>query len=692
MTAFVPPKRRRKDPVLDAYFGVTVPDPYRWLEDSDSEETKRFTDEENARADAYAHAAAGREELRGRITTLLELGVTSAPAVRIDASGTRRYFHVKRTGTQSQYVLYVREGLLGTDAPLVDPAGLSADGTTALDWWYPSRSGELCAWGRSESGSEESTLYVRDVRTKEDRADVIPHTRHASVAWLPDQSGFFYTRFPEPGSVPAGDEKYGSKVFLHVLGDDPKSDRLIFGEGREKTDVPGVSVSPNGRWVVVTVHEGWDKSEVFVWDRDTDAEPRFTQLTRGDRVLYTPIARNERLYLHTNDGAPRYALFSVGYDALARDQWKTLIAEADDVLEDVSVTCDEIVATYLHDASSRVLRFSLKGERLAEVPLPAIGSAGVSAPLEGGEIFVSFTSFVVPPEVHRLDTKQAGAALEVWERVATDFALPDVNVTRMYATSKDGTRVPMFVIEKKDLPRDGERPTILYGYGGFNVNQTPGFSARALALVERGGVWVSAVLRGGGEFGEAWHRAGMLGEKQNVYDDFYACAEMLIREKVTRPARLALMGGSNGGLLVAVAATQRPELFRAGLSLVPLTDMLRYHLFRIGKLWTPEYGSSEDAAQFTALHAYSPYHAVKDGVTYPSMMFTTAESDSRVDPLHARKMAARMQEAQGDPSRPILLRVERKAGHGAGKPLAKIVASVTEEMAFVLTELSRDPS
>ncbi len=691
MTAFVPPKRRRHDSAQDTYFGVTVPDPFRWLEDGSTQETRAFTDEENARTDAYLAHAPAREELRARVSALLELGMTSAPAMRIDRRGLRRYFHVRRTGAQSQTILYVRKGVDGDDRVLVDPADLSTDGTTALDWWYPSRSGELCAWGRSESGSEESTLYVRDVRTGKDLDVAIPHTRHATVAWLPDQSGFFYTRFPEPGSVPAGDEKYGSKVFFHALGNDPKDDRLVFGEGRAKTDVPGVVVSPNGRFVVVTVHEGWDKSDVHVWDREATghAEPRFEKLPSEGRVLHTPIPRNDRLYIQTNERAPRYALYAARYDSLSRDHWVCVLPEGADVLEDVAVTNDEIVATYLQDASSRVVRFSLVGQKLAEVPLPAIGTAGVSAPLEGGEIFVAFTSFVIPPEVHRLDTTQNGAVLTVWERVASGFALPDIEVQRMYATSKDGTRVPMFVIAKRGFARDGERPTVLYGYGGFNVNQTPGFSARALTLVERDGVWVSAVLRGGGELGEAWHRAGMLEAKQNVFDDFYACAETLVSEKVTRPEKLALMGGSNGGLLVAVAATQRPELFRVGLSLVPLTDMLRYHLFRIGKLWVPEYGSSEDLSQFRALHAYSPYHAVKDGVRYPSMLFTTAESDSRVDPLHARKMAARMQEAQGEPSRPILLRVETKAGHGAGKPLAKVVLSVTEEMAFVLHELSQ---
>lgn len=687
MTAHVPPKRRRKDPVQDTYFGVTVGDPYRWLEDGEAPETRAFTAEENARTDAYLAGVPEKDDLGARISALLMLGVTSAPARRIDPQGIRRYFHLKRTGAQSQMVLYVREGVNGEDRVLVDPAGLSFDGTTALDWWYPSRSGELCAWGRSESGSEESTLYIRDTRTGKDLAETIPHTRHATVSWLPDQSGFFYTRFPEPGSVPAGDEKYGSRVFFHRLGDDPKNDPLIFGAGREKTDVPGVSVSPNGRWVVVTVHEGWDKSEVHVWDREATGpdSPRFHKVPSEGRALLQPIARDEHLYLHTNHGAPRYALYAMPYDALARDHWTCVIPEGPDVLEDVAVTRTEIVATYLHEASSRVERFTLAGGRIGEVRLPGIGTAGVSAPLEGGEIFVSFTSFVVPPEVLRLDTTQPGAALATWERVALALDLPDVDVQRMYATSKDGTRVPMFAISKKGLPRDGARPTVLYGYGGFNVNQTPGFSARALTLVERDGVWVSAVLRGGGEFGEAWHRAGMLENKQNVFDDFYACAETLIREKITRPDKLALMGGSNGGLLVAVAATQRPELFRVGLSLVPLTDMLRYHLFRLGAFWIPEYGSPDDPAHAAFLRAYSPYHNVKDGERYPAMLFTSAESDTRVDPLHARKMAARMADALSQ--RPVLLFVESHAGHGQGKPTSKLADDLVMQLAFLFREL-----
>jgi prolyl oligopeptidase len=335
-----------------------------------------------------------------------------------------------------------------------------------------------------------------------------------------------------------------------------------------------------------------------------------------------------------------------------------------------------IVASYLHEASARIERFARAGAPLGPIALPVLGSAVVAAAWDGDEAFVELTSFATPWQVLRADP--ATGATTVWDRVGAGLAVPELRISMLYATSKDGTRIPMFVVEKAGTPRDGERPAVLYGYGGFNIAQTPAFSSRTLLTVEHGGVWVVALLRGGGEFGEDWHRAGMLERKQNVFDDLYACAEELVRAKVTRPERLGVVGGSNGGLLVATAVTQRPDLFRAGLSLVPLADMLRYHRFRIGQLWTAEYGDPD---------AYSPYHRVKDATRYPAVLFTTAESDSRVDPMHARKMAARMQAAQGEPSNPILLRVESRAGHGAGKPVAKLVDEVGDELAFLFQEL-----
>jgi prolyl oligopeptidase len=688
----------RKNYVIDELHGTRLVDPYRWLEASDSAEVRAWTEEQNAYTRRAIDAIPGRDALRRQVTDLLQIGYVSPPAVRTTKSGALRYFHTKREGTQDQPTLYVRDGASGTDRVLVDASLLSDDGTTALDWWYPSRDGALLAWGRSESGSEESTLFVRDVATGKDMPDMIERTRHASVAWLPDGKSFYYSRYPEAGSVPPGDEKYFSKIFLHVIGQDAKTDRLVFGEGRDKTDTPIVSISPNGHWLVVRVHMGWDKSEVWVKNLerpDAASAAGWVAVAKDAHAVFEPVARNDRLYIQTNDGAPRYGLYAVDYDRPQRAAWKAILPEGNDVLDDVVILKNEIVTTYMHEASSRIERFGLDGKTRGPVALPSIGTAGLTGAWDGEEAFVSFTSYVVPAQIHRLDlharpstsTPAGPPKLEPWDKVGAQFSANDIEVERLYATSKDGTRVPMFVIAKKGTKRDGTNPTILYGYGGFNVNQTPAFSARALASVNRGAVWVTAILRGGGELGEDWHEAGMREKKQNVFDDFIACAETVVKEKITSPDRLGVIGGSNGGLLVAAVVTQRPELFRAGLSLVPLTDMVRYHRFRIAKLWIPEYGDPDKPQDFPFLYAYSPYHHVTDGVRYPSMLFTTAESDSRVDPMHARKMTARLQAAQKDASRPIVIRVETKAGHGAGKPVSKLADELSDELSFLLHEL-----
>lgn len=674
----------RKTDVVDTLHGVKVPDPYRWLEDGDSAEVKAWTDAQNAHTREVIDAIPGRETLEKDVTELLQIGYVSAPSIRRGKSGLR-YFHTKREGAQNQPTLYVRDGHAGADRALIDVAALSEDGTTALDWWYPSWDGRLLAWGKSESGSEDSVLQIRDVATGKDLPDKIDRTRHASVAWLPDGKSFYYSRYPEPGTVPAGEERYHARIYLHVIGADPKTDKVAFGEGRDKTDIPEVMISPNGRWLVVRVHMGWDKSEVYMKDLSKAAAP-WTAIAVKTPALFEPIPHNDRLWIRTNDGAPRYKLLSVDYAKPERAAWKQVLAETADVLQDVAILKGEVVATYTHDASSRVARFSRDGTSKGPLTLPGIGSASVTSMPEGDEAFVAFTSFVVPYQVHRVDL-QKGSRLELWDRVGAEFADQEIEVRQIFATSKDGTRVPMFVVAKKGVKLDGDNPTILYGYGGFNVNLTPAFSTRALVSAQRGAVWVTAILRGGGEFGEDWHRAGMLEKKQNTFDDLFACAETLFKENITTPARLGVVGGSNGGLLVAAAITQHPEMFRVGLSLVPLTDMIRYHKFRIAKLWIPEYGDPDKPEQFAFLHAYSPYHHVEDGKPYPSLLFTTAESDTRVDPMHARKMAARMQEAQGDPERPVLLRVETKAGHGAGKPVTKLADELTDEQSFLLHEL-----
>lgn len=681
----------KKLDLADNIHGQRVADPYRWLEDADSPEVRAWTDQQNAYTRKYLDAIPNREAFKTQIKDLLQIGYVTAPHVRSTKIGTTRYFHTKREGAQNQPTLYVRDGVGGKDRVLVDASALSEDGTTALDWWFPSWDGSLLAWGRSESGSEESTLYIRDVTTGKDMPDKIENTRHSSVAWLPDGKSFYYTRHPAAGTVPPGDEKYFVRVFLHVIGQDPKTDKLIFGEGREKTDTPIVAITPNGRWLAVRVHMGWDKSEAWVKDL-SKPDSNFIAVAKDAQAIFDPIPRNERLYLQTNDGAPRYKVYAIEWDKLERSAWKELIPEGPDVLDDVVVLKNDIMTTYMHEASTRVERFGLDGKSKGPVALPGIGSSSLNGAWDGEEAFVSFASYVVPAQIHRLDlhARAAGmppAKLEPWDKVGGKFAAGDIEVERLYATSKDGTKVPMFVIAKKGLQKNGKNPTVLYGYGGFNVNQTPSFSARALSSVMKGAVWVTAILRGGGEFGEDWHKAGMLEKKQNVFDDFIACAETLVKEKITDSSHLGVIGGSNGGLLVAAAITQRPDLFRAGLSLVPLTDMVRYHRFRIAKLWVPEYGDPEKPEHFKFLYAYSPYHRVREGEHYPSMLFTTAESDSRVDPMHARKMTARLQEVQHDPTHPVFIRVETKAGHGAGKPVGKLADELADELSFLLHEL-----
>ncbi|HQY64858.1 MAG TPA: prolyl oligopeptidase family serine peptidase [Polyangiaceae bacterium] len=668
-------------------------DPFRWLEDGESAETRAFTERENARTRQVIDAIPGRAAFRADIERFLQVGTLGAPAVRRAKAGVLRYFHTKREGAQNQSTLYVRDGLRGRDRVLLDVSALSADGTSALDWWFPSRDGAWVAWGRSESGSEESVLHLRDVETGRDHELRIDRTRHASVAWKPDGSGFYYSRYPKKGTVPSGDEKYGAKIFYHDLASrDPDADPVVFAAS-VKTDVPSVSISPNGKWLAFHVHQGWDKNELYLQDATTPGAPR-VPLAVGKKALFSAALRDEGLFIHTNDGAPKYELYAADYAHPERAAWRKVLAEAKEPLEDVAITKQEIVATYLVDAATKVVRFGHDGTKKAEVRLPEASTAHVSAGLDGEELFVRDESFARPSRVQVLDAR---GGLQPWDKVGATFSAGDVQVKRLFATSKDGTQIPLFVISKGPLRSRGSSgargasgaATVLYGYGGFNVNQRPAYSARVMSVLSRGGVWAHAVLRGGGEYGEAWHEAGMLAKKQNVFDDFYACAEKLVAEGITSREKLAAMGGSNGGLLVATALTQRPELFRVGLSLVPLTDMLRYHLFRIAKLWIPEYGDPEAAAAREWLYAYSPYHHVTKGTRYPAALFTTAESDSRVDPMHARKMAARLAAAQSDATRPVLLRVEAKAGHGAGKPVGKLAEEMADELGFMLNELGQ---
>jgi prolyl oligopeptidase len=673
----------RIDNIVDQVHGVAVPDPYRWLEDAESTEVKEWVARQNALTRQVLDAVPGHEVITARLDALLDVGSIGTPAPR-----KGRYFYTRREGKQNQPVLYVRQGLRGPDRPLVDVNALAADGTVALDWWYPSRDGRLLAYGLSEHGSEQSTLHVRDVLTGADLPDTITRTRACSLAWLPDGSGFYYTRYPEAGTVPAGEENYHRHLYRHALGTDPATDPVVFGIGRPAEDWADARLSPGGRWLVVTESKGWSRTEVYLRDLH-DPQGDFRPLMEGVEALFHVTVRDDRFYVHTNEGAPRYRLFRVDPLRPDRADWKEVIPEGEDVLEGVAVIGDVLVADYMSRASSRLRLFEHSGTLLHEVPLPVLGTlAGLGGEWDGDEFLFGFQSFTVPASIYHVDLKTLPGPVNpvLWDRVAVNIDLDNYTVEQAEYPSMDGTPVTMFLAYRKGLMKDGNNPTLLYGYGGFNISLTPLFSSTRFVFLERGGLLAVANLRGGGEYGETWHQAGMLGNKQHVFDDFLAAAGWLIDQSYTGPEHLVAQGGSNGGLLVGAALTQRPDLFRAVVCQVPLLDMVRYHRFLIARLWVPEYGSADDREQFCWLYSYSPYRRVRDGERYPAVLLATAESDTRVDALHARKMTARLQAASAS-GQPILLRLEPKAGHGAGKPRSKVLEELSDVWSFVFWQL-----
>ncbi|HEY4395681.1 MAG TPA: prolyl oligopeptidase family serine peptidase [Polyangia bacterium] len=661
-------------------------DPYRWLEDGDAPAVVRWTEQQNAATRKVLDAIPGRAALAARFERLYAIGSLGTPLSRPRGHDQpRRFFYTRRDGAQNQAVLYVRDGRDGPDRALVDVNQERADGTRALDWWFPTDDGARVAFGTSDDGSEESVLRVRDVATGHDLPDRIPRTRACSLAWTPDGSGFYYTRYPARGEVPAGEEAYHRSVFFHRLGEDPPHDRKIFGEGRDRTDWPGVDLSPDGRWLAIGVSQGWTKSEIHLLDTHGDGEP--VPVATGEDARFEVIeALDDRLYVFTTSGAPRGRIFSLDPRHPARARWHEIVREGDDVLERAVYFHGGLALGFLHDAAARLRLVDRNGHPRGEVPLPGLGVlTGISGARDVADLYYGFSGFLAPTTVYEA---QLGARPRsvVWRALAAPVDAAAFEVERVMVTSRDGTKLPLFLASRKGAPRDGTRPALLTGYGGFDVNMLPAWTPSAIPFLDSGGTYALAVLRGGGEYGESWHRAGMLGSKQNVFDDFIAAATWLVEHHVTSPERLAISGGSNGGLLVGAALTQRPDLFRAVVCNVPLLDMLRYHLFRLAQLWIPEYGSPDDPAAARWLAAYSPYQNVRDGVKYPAVYLHTAASDTRVDPMHARKMAARLQAATAS-GRPILLSVESKAGHGQGKPLAKVIAELVDQWSFLFAQL-----
>jgi prolyl oligopeptidase len=676
------PPATKQQPVTDNYFGQKVVDPYRWLEDGSSPETQEWVSKQLAYTRNVLGKLPGREKLHNRIEQLLEIGNLGETQV-----GGNYYFHTRRDGKQNQPVLYVRKGVNGKDQVLVDANQLSKDGTVALDWWAASHDGKYVAYGTSESGSEMSTLRIIETARHRHLPDTIARTRAASIAWKPDDSGFYYTRYPRKGDVPEGQEMYNRRVFYHALGHDPADDPLIFGEGRDPQDWPNLVMSNDGNWLSIIVAQGWTKSEVYLKVVRTDAAAAPAVI--GKNFLYYAEPYSNDLYILTNEDAPRYRVFKAPITTPTREYWREIIPQSDAVLTSLQIIGGQLFARYEQNAHSLLKRFTLDGKPLGEIGLPMLGTiTDIGGEYDSTSAFYLFSSFTVPTTIYRFDIPAAKST--VWDSVQTSFNASQYETKQVWYSSKDGTRVPMFLVMRKGLKLTGHNPVLLTAYGGFNVSMTPEFYKTIFPWLDHDGIYAMANLRGGSEFGEDWHRAGMLDKKQNVFDDFIAAAEYLQKEGYTDRQHLAIRGGSNGGLLMGAAFTQRPDLFRAVVCQVPLLDMLRYQNFQIAKLWIPEYGSSEDPKQFKWLYAYSPYHHVKKGTDYPAILFMTADSDTRVDPMHAKKMTALLQADNGG-TNPILLRIEPKAGHGAGKPISKLVEEWTDINSFLFWQLGMAP-
>lgn len=685
-TPGVPPTRR--EDVVDTIHGREVADPYRWLEDVATAEVKAWMKAQDAHARARLEALPGRAELEKRLAELSYIDSVSPPTHRGE-----RYFYTRSHRDKEKDIYYVRKGEQGKEEVLMDPNTLSPDGSVSVHGIMPSRSGRYLAYKLSRNNADASTMYVRDLDTgAEMPTDTIEGARYAYAAWLPDDSGFYYVNLPTDPSIPVEQLPGHAEVRFHALGSDPSKDPVVYPAAHDPTRFVNASVSRDGRWLFVTHQRGWAATDVYVADLHGKrgkpdpkrrVAPEFKPLVKDQPAVYGAGAWKDKFYIYTNDGAQRYRVMRVDPAKPARADWQELVPESDAVLDGMQIIGGHLVLSYLRDAHSELEVRTLDGKLVRKVELPGLGSAsGMLGEPDEDDAYYYFSSFTEVPQIYR--TSIASGKTELWQKIELPVDTSKFVTEQVWFQSKDGTKVPMFVVHRKDMERRGDNPTLLTGYGGFNVSLEPGFSSRAVLWLERGGVYVVANLRGGGEFGEAWHRAGMGEHKQNVFDDFAGAAKWLIDNDITRPDKLAIMGGSNGGLLVGAAMTQHPELFGAVVCAVPLLDMVRYHRFGAGRTWISEYGSAEDPKQFETLFAYSPYHHVAKDTAYPSLLMLSADSDDRVDPMHARKFVGAMQAVS---SKPVLLRIEENSGHGGADMTKKEIAQSVDTFSFLMREL-----
>ncbi len=674
----------RRDDVVDDYFGVKVPDPYRWLEDDQSEETRAWVRAEQAVTDAWLSAIPERPAIRARVQRLWDYERFSRPEKK-----GGRYFYLRNSGLQAQDVLCVTEDPASDGRVLLDPNRLSGDGTVALAAWSVTDDGRLLAYALSEAGSDWIAWHVREVASGRDRPDLVRWSKASGAAWRKDGSGFYYSRYPEPK---AGDElkavNQGHQVFFHRLGTPQSRDRLVFQRPDQPEWYLGAGVTDDGRYLVISAWKGTNpETAVFVQDLRRRGSKVVPFLDRMDAAYDVVDNRGDTFLVRTDKDAPRGRLVAIRLGRPEPRDWKEIIPQSPgrDVLEQVTLVGGRLFALWMRDVKSAVEVYDLQGRKTGEVALPDLGSAaGFAGRNDDDETFYLFTGFTTPGTVYRLDVRTLAAT--VFRRPAVDFDPGAFETEQVFFPSRDGTRIPMFLVHRKGLPRDGRNPTILYGYGGFQISLTPSFSSARIAWLEMGGLYAVANLRGGGEYGKAWYDAGRLARKQNVFDDFIAAAEWLVASGWTSRERLAINGGSNGGLLVGAAMTQRPDLFGAAVPQVGVMDMLRFHKFTLGWGWKSDYGSSETKEGFETLIRYSPLQNLRPGTRYPATLVTTADHDDRVVPAHSFKFIAELQADQAGPA-PVLARIETRAGHGAGKPTQKRIDEVSDVYAFLVRVL-----
>lgn len=675
------PAARRGD-IVDDYHGTKIADPYRWLEEPDSPETRVWVDAENQITSAFLASVPQRTEIRGKLEKIWNYERFGLPSKR-----GGNYFYSRNDGLQNQSVLYVTEQLADPGRILLDPNKLSKDGTVALTGTRASDDGKYLAFGLASAGSDWQEWKVLDVATGKETNDHIRWVKFSGVSWLKDGSGFYYSRYDEPNAGEAFTAaNYYQKLFFHKLGTPQSGDKLIYKRDDQKEWGFGGQVTDDGKYLLIHVWRGSEQKNLLFYKELAKPDAPIVELIKDWEAEFDYLGNEgTKFWLSTDYKAPQRRVIAIDLTQPERAAWQEVVAEAPDTLTGVGLVGDRLVCHYLHNVQSLVKLFKVDGTPDGEIELPAGGSAGgFGGEREDRETFYYFTNMTTPTTVFRYDFTTGKST--IFRQPKVDFSGEKYTVKQVFYASKDGTKIPLTIAHRRDLKLDGANPTILYGYGGFNASSTPGFSPGTATWLDLGGVYAVANLRGGGEFGRAWHEAGMLHKKQNVFDDFIAAAEWLIAEKYTSSSKLAISGRSNGGLLVGACMTQRPELFGAALPGVGVLDMLRYHQFTIGRAWAVEYGSADKPDQFKTLLAYSPLHNIKAGTKYPPTLITTADHDDRVVPAHSYKFAAELQQAQGGDA-PILIRIDTSAGHGAGKPTQKMIDETADTFAFLVKVL-----